>query len=159
MMLIKHAPIVILLLSAFGLSTSPTGAAEKPNILFIAIDDLNDWVAPLSGHPQVKTPYMDRLAAKGTTFTNAHCQAPLCNPSRTSLMTGLRPSTTGIYGLAPWIRNVKAFEDWATLPQYLAKYGYTNQRGTLYGGRRIARSLSDIGRHGGLAGKGRIARA
>ena len=82
-------------------------AEAKPNILFIAIDDLNDWVGPLQGHPQVQTPHMDRLAASGTVFTNAHCQAPLCNPSRTSLMTGLRPSTTGVYALRPWFREVE----------------------------------------------------
>ena len=71
------------------------------NVLFIAIDDQNDWVGHLGGHPLVKTPHLDALAARGTTFTNAHCQAPLCNPSRASLLVGLRPSTTGIYGLAP----------------------------------------------------------
>src|SRR5215216_421533 len=92
---------------------SLAGAAEKPNVLFIAIDDLNDWVGPLGGHPQVKTPNMDALAARGTTFTNAHCQSPLCNPSRTSVLTGLRPSTTGVYALAPWFRTA---EKWAKHP-------------------------------------------
>ena len=110
-------------------------AADKPNILFIAIDDLNDWVGPLQGHPQVKTPNMDRLAKRGTTFTNAHCQAPLCNPSRTSLMTGLRPSTTGVYGLAPWFRAVDKFRDRVTLPQYLTEHGYkTYSTGKIYHG-------------------------
>ena len=56
--------------------------AEKPNVLFIAIDDLNDWVGCLGGHPQARTPHIDRLAARGTLFANAHCQAPLCNPSQ-----------------------------------------------------------------------------
>src|SRR5216683_4059414 len=91
-------------------------AAEKPNVLFIAIDDLNDWVGFLGGHPQVKTPNIDKLAARGTAFTNAHCQAPLCNPSRTSLLTGLRPSSTGIHGLAPGIRTVPALKERVTLP-------------------------------------------
>jgi len=110
-------------------------AGEKPNILFIAIDDLNDWVGPLGGHPQVKTPNMDRLAARGTVFTNAHCQTPLCSPSRTSLMTGLRPSTTGIYGLAPWFREVEELEDLVTLPQYLQQHGYrTYMTGKIYHG-------------------------
>ena len=86
-------------------ATSATLAAEKPNILFIAIDDLNDWVEPLSGHPNTRTPNMARLAERGTTFLNAHCQSPLCNPSRTSLMTGLRPTTTGVYALQPWFRH------------------------------------------------------
>lgn len=95
-----------------------------PNVLFIAVDDLNDWVGCLGGHPQARTPNMDRLAARGTLFNNAHVQAPLCNPSRASLLTGLRPSTTGIYGLAPGIRAVAALKDWVTLPQYFAQHGY-----------------------------------
>ncbi|MGB1781305.1 MAG: sulfatase [Limisphaerales bacterium] len=107
----------------------------KPNILFIAIDDLNDWVGPLRGHPQVQTPHMDRLAERGTVFTNAHCQSPLCNSSRTSLMTGLRPSTTGIYGLAPWFRQVDSLKGHVTLPQYLKKHGYhTYTTGKIYHG-------------------------
>ena len=110
-------------------------SADKPNILFIAIDDLNDWVGPLAGHPQVQTPAMDRLAERGTVFTNAHCQSPLCNSSRTSLMTGLRPSTSGIYGLAPWFRQVPALNDRVTLPQHLKQHGYhTYTTGKIYHG-------------------------
>ncbi|TWT30919.1 sulfatase [Blastopirellula retiformator] len=99
--------------------------AEKPNILFIAIDDQNDWIGCFGGHPQAQTPYIDTLAARGTMFNNAHCQAPLCNSSRTSLLTGLRPSTTGIHGLAPWFRDVEGLSDLVTLPQYLRNNGYT----------------------------------
>ena len=62
-------------------------AAQRPNVLFIAIDDLNDWVGCLGGHPQVRTPNIDRLARRGVLFSNAHCQAPICNPSRVSLLT------------------------------------------------------------------------
>ena len=105
-----------------------SNAAEKPvkrpNILFIAVDDLNDWVGCLGGHPQVQTPNIDRLARRGTLFTNAHCQAPLCNPSRASLLTGLRPSTTGIYALQPGIRAVAALKNRVTLPQHFAHHGY-----------------------------------
>src|SRR6476620_12075149 len=97
----RFVAVFLLLAAAF-----PITAADKPNVLFIAIDDLNDWVGCLRGHPQVKTPHIDALAARGTLFTNAHCQAPLCNPSRTSLLTGLRPSSTGIYGLSPGVRDV-----------------------------------------------------
>ena len=86
--------LVCLLGLALLLSTG-TARAEKPNILFIAVDDLNDWVGCLGGHPQVKTPNIDGLAERGTLFLSAHCQAPLCNPSRTSLLTGLRPSIHG----------------------------------------------------------------
>ncbi len=123
--------IVVLL----AVASSRTSAAEKPNILFIAIDDQNDWFGCLDGHPQAQTPNIDRLADQGTLFTNAHCQSPLCNPCRTSLMTGLRPSTTGIYGLAPWFRDVEQFKDLVTLPQYLEKNGYrTYSTGKIYHG-------------------------
>jgi choline-sulfatase len=111
--------LLVLFLTASGLM-----AAEKPNVLFIAVDDLNDWVGPLKGHPQVKTPNFDRLAAMGVTFTNAHCQITLCNSSRTSLLTGRRPTTTGIYGLAPWFRNVPALADLKALPQHFRENGY-----------------------------------
>lgn len=97
---------------------------QKPNILFIAIDDQNDWIGCLNGHPQIKTPNIDALARRGTVFLNAHCQSPLCNPSRTSLMTSRRPSTTGVYGLAPWFRDVDELSDIVTLPQYLRQNGY-----------------------------------
>lgn len=90
----------------------------------IAIDDLNDWIGCLGGHPQVQTPAIDGLAARGIVFTNAHCQAPLCNPSRVSVLTGLRPSTTGIYALKPGIRAVPALRDCVTLPQAFKADGY-----------------------------------
>ncbi len=81
----------------FGESTANPAQGSKPNVLFIAIDDLADWVGCMKGHPQTITPNMDRLAKAGTLFTNAHCQAPICGPSRASIMTGLAPSSTGIY--------------------------------------------------------------
>ncbi|HTM98971.1 MAG TPA: sulfatase-like hydrolase/transferase, partial [Pedobacter sp.] len=71
---------------------------QAPNILMIAVDDLNDFVGAM-GHPDAITPNIDRLAASGAIFKNAHCQAPLCGPSRASILTGLRPSSTGIYGM------------------------------------------------------------
>ncbi len=107
----------------------------KPNVLFIAIDDQNDWIGHLGGHPLAKTPHLDRLAARGTTFLNAHCNAPLCNPSRTSLMLGLRPTTTGVYGLAPWFRTLDAWKDRVTLPQHFKAHGYrTLTSGKIYHG-------------------------
>ncbi len=71
---------------------------QKPNILMICIDDLNDYIGAM-GHPDAITPNLDKLIKRGTVFTNAQCQSPLCGPSRAAIMTGLRPSTTGIYGL------------------------------------------------------------
>jgi arylsulfatase A-like enzyme len=82
------------------LATSQGVAADKPNVLFIAVDDLNDWLGCLGGHPQAKTPHMDALAARGVNFTRAYCASPVCNPSRTALMCGLRSSTSGVYGNA-----------------------------------------------------------
>jgi arylsulfatase A-like enzyme len=76
---------------------TPRVHAEKTNVLFIAIDDLNHWVGHLGRNSQTKTPNIDRLAKSGVTFTRAYCTAPACNPSRASLMSGLRPSTTGCY--------------------------------------------------------------
>lgn len=99
-------------------------APPRPNVLMIAVDDLNDWVGCLGGHPQAQTPNIDGLAARGTVFLNAHCQAPLCNPSRSSLLTGRRPSTTGIYALEPGIRGVESLRDCVTLPQHFAQAGY-----------------------------------
>ncbi len=103
---------------------APASSAAPPNVLFIVIDDLNDWVGCLGGHPQARTPNLDRLAARGTLFVNAHVQAPLCNPSRSSVLTGLRPSSTGIYGLLPGIRDVAATTNCVTLPQYFHRNGY-----------------------------------
>ncbi|MDA7538274.1 sulfatase-like hydrolase/transferase, partial [Akkermansiaceae bacterium] len=72
---------IFLTLAFCGLTLAAT-AARKPNILFIAIDDQNDWIGCLGGHPNSKTPHIDALAKSGTLFANAHCQSPLCNPSR-----------------------------------------------------------------------------
>lgn len=72
-------------------------AAERRNVLFIAVDDLNHWVGCYRRNPQTITPHLDRLAGKGVWFTRGYCAAPSCNPSRAALMSGLRPSTTGVY--------------------------------------------------------------
>ena len=120
--------LAVLLVIGFA-TTLPTAQAQRkalrpPNYLFIAVDDLNDWVEPLGGHPQVKTPNFARLAKRGVTFTNAHTQSPLCNPSRASLLSGLRPSTTGLYTLQPGVRAVPALKEHVMLPQYLMANGY-----------------------------------
>ena len=113
--------VLVRFLCALAVVTTIGCSAERPpdhpNVLFIVIDDLNDWVGPLGGHPQVQTPNLDRLAARGTTFLNAHVQAPLCNSSRSSFLTGLRPSTTGIYALNPWLRESEALRDRPTVLQ------------------------------------------
>ena len=104
----------------------PSGQAKaaKPNILFIAVDDLNDWVGVLGGHPQARTPNIDRLAKRGVLFTNAHCSAPGCNASRSSLLTGLRPSTTGIYANGHDWRQAPKLSGAVTLPGHFKNNGY-----------------------------------
>lgn len=100
---------------------------SAPNVLFIAVDDLNTWLGCLGGYANTKTPNIDKLAGRGILFSNAHCQAPLCGPSRASIMTGLRPSTTGIYGMIPdeRIRSENpATRDIIFLPEYFKKHGY-----------------------------------
>ncbi len=97
---------------------------NRPNVLFIAIDDMNDWVGCLGGHPDAKTPHLDRLASRGLLFTNAHCAAPLCNPSRVAIMTGLRPSTTGVYTNRQPFRQSRVARNAVTLTQYFMAHGY-----------------------------------
>lgn len=108
----------------------------KPNVLFIAVDDLNDWVGCMGGHRQTKTPNMDRLAKEGTLFLNAHCQAPICGPSRASVMTGLYPSTTGTYLQINDI-NIQnanpAARKAVLMPDYFERQGYkTMGAGKIY---------------------------
>lgn len=107
---------------------------DSPNVLFIAIDDLNDWIGCLGGHPDVKTPNIDRLADRGVLFTRSYCSAPACNPSRASLLTGIRPSTSGVYhNNQPW-RPV--LPDAVTLPQHFKAHGYyVVGRGKIFHGR------------------------
>jgi iduronate 2-sulfatase len=85
-------------LSTSGLPrTSRATLPTRPNVLFIAIDDLNHWVRYLDRNDQVKTPNLDRIAQRGLHFTRSYCAAPVCNPSRAALMSGLLPSTSGVY--------------------------------------------------------------
>lgn len=113
--------VFVLLMS---IATAFAAPKQKPNVLLIIADDLNNWIGPMKGHPQTITPNLDRLAKRGVTFQNAQASAPLCNPSRASFMTGRRPSTTGIYNndqhAMPNIPRGVAIND------YLRKFGYTS---------------------------------
>ena len=99
-------------------------ARTPPNVLIISIDDLNDWVSGFAGHPQALTPNIDRLAARGVRFDNAHCQAPVCNPSRASMGVSLYPSTTGIYFLNPDILKSEVARQTPTYPHHFQDNGY-----------------------------------
>jgi choline-sulfatase len=130
-------------------------ATERPNVLFIAVDDLNDWVGPLKGHPLVKTPHIDQLAARGTTFLNAHCQAPLCNPSRTSLLLSLRPTTTGIYCLEPFFFQLPQWQERVSLFEHFKSQGYaTYSVGKIWHGgmgpKQSPRHFTEVGQAGKL---------
>lgn len=110
---------VLLLVWAFGAACL---AAQPPNVLFIAVDDLNDWIEPMGGHPQTKTPNLTRLARRSTLFTRAYTAAPSCNPSRAALMTGIAPYRSGVYNNRQAWRP--AMPDAVTLPQAFRRNGY-----------------------------------
>ena len=112
----------LLLISSFLFLTL---AAARPqlNVLMISVDDMRDWTNFLGGYDgEVFTPHMDALSEIGISFTNAHCPSPVCNPSRTSVMTGLMPSTTGIYNNSQWLRP--NHPEATTLPQFFKDRGF-----------------------------------
>lgn len=113
--------------------------ADRPDVLFIAVDDLNDWTGYLRGHPQARTPNIDRLVARGTAFTNSHCAAPACNPSRAALMSGLRPWQTGIYTNGDPAQDV--MRKTLTLNRHFLAQGYRT-----LGGGKIYHGYSSEGR-------------
>lgn len=108
--------------SSAARAAEPVAPTKRPNVLFIAVDDLNDWIGCMGGHPDAKTPNLDKLAARGTLFTNAHCAAPACNPSRAALLTGVRPSTSGVYhNDQPW---KPVLGHVPTMPKHFMEQGY-----------------------------------
>lgn len=102
---------------------TPVNSAERPNILFIGVDDLNDWIGCLNGHPQARTPNIDRLAKRGVLFTNAHCAAPACNPSRAAVFSGLMPERTGVWSNDSQ-KIEKASPKTILLPHFFRSEGY-----------------------------------
>ncbi|MFG0333221.1 MAG: sulfatase-like hydrolase/transferase [Maioricimonas sp. JB049] len=143
---------VLLIVLTIG-SAFACAAETRPNVLFIAIDDLNDWVGCLGGHPQAKTPNIDRLAARGTLFTNAHCSASLCNPSRASVMTGTLPSTNGVHGNQQDWRKSPYLKGHPTLPEFFRRHGYwTGACGKIFHANHGGECGALNGGHGGLRG-------
>ncbi len=98
------------------------GFVERPNVLFIAIDDMNHWTSLYDDSNPIKTPNLNKIASEGIFFNKAYCNSPACNPSRTSILSGLRPSTTGVYGNASSWRDVLSPSQ--LLPAYFKQNGY-----------------------------------
>ena len=114
-----------LLLILFPVLSARLQAIEQnsqPDVLFIVVDDLNDWISLLDEESPVRTPNLKRLAARGTLFTQAYCVSAACNPSRAAVMTGLRPSTTGVYGNRSDWRH--AVPDRLTIMERFRRAGY-----------------------------------
>ncbi len=113
---------------------APTGGRgdsnDRLNVLFISIDDLNDWVGCMDAKTAIHTPNIDRLSAQGTLFTRAYCSAPACTPSRISLMTGLSPSSCGVYdNIGYYWRDNPYLRDVRTLPYHFRTHGYRTMGG------------------------------
>ena len=114
-------PLLIVFLIFANFVESITANEQSPNILFISVDDMNDWIGCL-GSDRVPTPHIDALAARGLLFTNAHAPSPKCATSRAAILTGRRASTSGLYSNSHWWRP--AYPDWITLPHYFKNNGY-----------------------------------
>jgi arylsulfatase A-like enzyme len=135
MRIVNHFRYLSKILGAVALLSMVAVAAEKPNILMISVDDLNDWVGVYCGNPQCKTPNIDAFAKKAMTFRNASCPAPVCGPSRSALLSGFMPSTTGVYGNSQNMLHSELVKKNTTLPEYFSKHGYlTISRGKIFHG-------------------------
>ncbi|MCW3806391.1 sulfatase [Plebeiibacterium marinum] len=110
----------------FSLSVNAKERSSKPNVLFISIDDLNDWIGMLgaTGHPDVKTPNLDRLAARGVYFANNHANTTACTPSRLSVMTGLSAVSTGCYTNKSGVQNQNLWNEVLALPAFFRQNNY-----------------------------------
>ncbi|GAA4446754.1 sulfatase [Novipirellula rosea] len=118
-----------------GLATQQSALCEdtRLNVLFIAVDDLNDWVGFLGGHPQTKTPNLDRLAEQSMVFENAQCPGVACNPSRAALLSGIAPYRSKMYSNHVEMRSSPLLKDAVMMPRYFSDHGYTSlARGKIF---------------------------
>ena len=119
----KRLPVLLaFLLMPLTPMPAADAPAKPPNVLFIAVDDLNDWIGCLGGHPQTKTPNFDRLAASGVLFKNAYCAGASCNPSRAAILSGLPPHRSGLYNNRQKLREV--LPDAELMPKYFSRHDY-----------------------------------
>jgi arylsulfatase A-like enzyme len=126
---IKARFILLTIITLVALGCTKTADEElqtedqkRPNVLFIAVDDLNDWIEPLGGHPQARTPNLNELAEESILFTQNYCASPGCNPSRTALLTGIHTYNSGMYSNYQYWREV--LPDAQTMPQFFMENGY-----------------------------------
>ena len=122
------AAVMLLQLASLVSASEPS---SRPNVLMICIDDLNDWVGFLGGHPEAITPRMDALAKRGRNFANAHCAVPVCSASRACVMSGVAATTHGSYELGPKYQDLPALANVPTMQRYFKDHGYY----TLSGGK------------------------
>ena len=134
------AAMTLLLLptTTFAAKPQSDGRSRSPNVLMICIDDLNDWVGFLGGHPDALTPHMDALAKRGRNFANAHCDVPVCSASRASVMSGVAATTHGSYELGPRYEELPALADVPTMHRHFKDHGYY----TLTGGKVLHHGFS-----------------
>ncbi len=143
-----HWPRWLAWIACTGILLQSAGGAEAqqgsppPNVLFLVIDDLNDWIGAAGGHPQAQTPNLDRLVSQSVFFRNAHAAAPVCSASRHALLSGLRPSTTGWY-----TNSSKELEEYkrtlgntVPLPTHFKRNGYK----TMAAGKIFHTGTSDV---------------
>ena len=119
-----------------NVAASVSERTARPNVLFLILDDLNDWVGCLEGHPDARTPNIDGLAERGVLFTNAQCTSPICGPSRAAVLTGMRPETTGVYHNRG--RYKTYVPDAVALPRHFRDNGYL-----VMGGGKINHGLGE----------------
>ncbi|MEC7717245.1 MAG: sulfatase-like hydrolase/transferase, partial [Planctomycetota bacterium] len=118
----SYNSLLACLIALTALTSMARAAENQPDIVFIIVDDLNDWLGCLGGHPDAKSPHIDALAASGMLFSQAYCNSPQCRPSRTSLMTGVYPFKTGTYFNARFPEETRVTSP--TLQQFFMDHGY-----------------------------------
>ncbi len=131
---------LVIRIALFILLLQGVAPASQPNVLMIVVDDMNDWVGCLGGHPDVQTPNIDRLASRGMLFANAHCAAPVCNPSRVATLTGKRPGSTGIYDNS--VKWHEVIPNLTSIPQHFKANGYH-----VVGGGKVFHHMPDFNRN------------
>jgi arylsulfatase A-like enzyme len=122
--IIRNMSLILALVAGMPLYGSEILSIRQPNVLFISLDDMNDWVEPLAGHPQALTPSLDEFAKRGVTFTRNYAPSPGCNPSRSATLTGLHTYSSGMYSNYQDWREVPQLQQVQTIGQHFRSAGY-----------------------------------